>query len=114
MTTVGGCSVIDPGSNTGELDVHDVVYIPQDKLAGKFNLSGSLALGTSLIVRAVDVDINPNVCPTCASIGNDSTAPLFGDVVFDATIGGNPWVSARVSYTGSPLVPKITTWVNRR
>jgi len=88
--------------------------MPQDKLAGKFNLTAALSLGKALIVRAIDIDVNPNICISCAAIGNDTTTPLPGDVVLDATIGGVPWISARVAYAGSTLAPTIDAWVNRR
>lgn len=114
LTTVGGCSVVDPGASSGELDVRDVVYMPQNLFSGAFNLTGSGSLGSALIVRAVNVDIKPTICATCNEIGTDPSAPLAGDVVLDAAIAGSPWVSVRVSYAGSTLAATITAWVNRR
>ena len=59
--TVGGCSLIDPGSNSGQLSINDVVYIPQSTFAGKFNNTGNFKIGTALIARSLDIDINPNL-----------------------------------------------------
>jgi hypothetical protein len=113
MATVGGCSVINLGSNSGELDVNDVVYLPQDKLEGKLNLNGSAKIATAFIARDIDLDINPNICGSCAAIGGDTNSPLTGKVRFQASIGGTLWSESYVTYAGDTLKPTINSWVIR-
>jgi hypothetical protein len=111
IVTVGGCSIIDPGSNSGELTINDVVYIPRAKLAGQFNLNGTSKISTALIARDIDLNINPNICGTCASFGDPSDQPLLGRVRFTATIGGTPWIDSYATFDRATFAPTVKSWV---
>ena len=73
--TVGGCSLIDPGSNSGQLSINDVVYIPKSTIKGKFNNTGNFKIGSALIAWSFDADINPNRPHNPPVIGEDDVRP---------------------------------------
>jgi hypothetical protein len=113
IITVGGCSIIDPGSNSGELNIADEIYLPKNKLSGTINVGGASKIATALILRTLNLNINPNICLTCAAIGNDTNAPIAGDVVFTASLNGTPWADTDVVYDPTTFVPTTHTWVKR-
>ncbi len=113
MTTVGGCSVIDPGSNSGELDASDVVYLPQDMFSGTLNNASAAKFGAAAILRAVDLRANPNVCLSCTQVGGDTSTPLPGKLVITASIAGTPWIDSQVEYDPATFAPTIDTWLKR-
>ena len=97
--------------------IQAVVYIPNSTMQGKFNNTGNFKIGTALIARTLDVDINPNLDGSPV-IGEDALRHTNGDVVFTARIGAQPWTSSQVTFPalanngiGSPL---IQSWVIRK
>ena len=113
--TSGYCPLISPPSNgKGNMVVQAVVYIPQSTFAGKFNNTGNFKIGTALIARSVDTDINPNLDGTPV-IGEDAARRTNGDVVFTARIAGQEWTSTQVVFPALPNNaigdPKIQSWV---
>jgi hypothetical protein len=114
IVDVGGCSLIDPGSNSGEIAIADVVYIPRAKLAGQFNLNGSSKISTALIARDIDLNINPNICGTCASFGDPVDRPLLGRVLFKARIDSTAWIDAYATFDRTTFDPTVEAWVVKR
>jgi hypothetical protein len=114
----GYCPLITPPSNgKGRLMIQAVVYIPNNTMDGKFNNTGNFKIGTALIARSLDVDINPNLDGSPV-IGEDAVRHTNGDVVFTATIGGQTWTSSQVTFPalanngiGSPV---IQSWVIKK
>jgi hypothetical protein len=114
----GFCPLITPPSNgKGRMVIQAVVYIPSNTMQGKFNNTGNFKIGTALIARTLDVDINPNLDGSPV-IGEDAVRHTNGDVVFTARIGGQPWTSSQVTFPalasngiGSPL---IQSWVIKK
>ena len=96
--------------------VQAVVYIPQSTFAGKFNNTGNFKIGTALIARSVDTDINPNLDGTPV-IGEDSARRTNGDVV-PALFAGQEWTSTQVVFHALPNNaigdPKIQSWVIKK
>ena len=87
--------------------VKAVVYIPQSTFAGKFNNTGNFKIGTALIARSLDVDINPNLDGSPV-IGEDDVRHTNGDVIFTAKIAGQEWTSTQVVF------PALAEQRNRR
>jgi hypothetical protein len=116
--TSGYCALVSPPSNgKGNLVVSAVVYIPQSTFAGKFNNSGNFKIGTALIARSLDVDINPNLDGSPV-IGEDALRHTNGDVVFTAKISGQEWTSTQVVFPALPNNgigdPEIKSWVIKK
>jgi hypothetical protein len=116
--TSGYCAQISPPSNgKGRMLIQAVVYIPNSTMAGKFNNSGNFKIGTALVARTLDVDINPNLDGNPV-IGEDSVRRTNGDVVFRAKIAGTEWTSTQVVFPSLPSnaidTPLIKSWVIRR
>jgi Tfp pilus assembly protein PilX len=111
----GYCPLITPPSNgKGNMVIQAVVYIPQSTMAGKFNNSGNFKIGTALVARSLDVDINPNLDGSPV-IGEDDVRRTNGDVVFRAKIGAAEWTSSQVVFPALPNdeigTPTIKSWV---
>jgi hypothetical protein len=94
--------------------VQGVAYFPKSEMAGKFNNSGNFKIGSALIARSLDVDINPNLDGSPV-IGEDSVRRTNGDVVFKARIAGSEWTSSQVVFPALPDdaigTPSIKSWV---
>ena len=110
----GNCPLMSPPSNgKGNLVVQAVAYIPNNVFAGKFNNTGNFKIGTALIARTLDVDINPNLDGSPV-IGEDTLRHTNGDVVFTARIGGQEWTSTQVVFPALPNNgigdPAIKSW----
>jgi hypothetical protein len=114
----GNCPLVSPPSNgKGNMVIQAVAYIPNNVFAGKFNNSGNFKIGTALIARTLDVDINPNLDGSPV-IGEDTLRHTNGDVVFTAKIGGQEWTSTQVVFPALPNNgigdPQIKSWVIKK
>jgi hypothetical protein len=108
---VGGCSLVTAGTAT-TVTTPDVIYIPENLLAsgsGRFNLTSGRKLGTALVARSINADIN--VTPTTGpAIGFDPNARANGNVLVKAKIAGTTWVRARLHYPSTGGAPTIDSW----